>query len=338
MARNRIIPIFVSHIGCKHQCVFCNQHNINGSKDRITGDKAAEIIRDGLAKSGNDVEVAFYGGSFTCVPEEYQKELLSAVKPWRTTGEVKGIRVSTRPDAVGEKEAEFLKSYGVTTVELGCQSMDEYVLRESGRGHSSEDVYRAVASLKTSELQVILQMMTGLPGSTPASDMETGKTLAQLDPDGVRIYPTIVVPGTELYQRWQAGAYQPQPLEAAVELCASLGSMFGERGIPVLRYGLQPTDELSNGRAAAGPYHPAFGELVKSRMMLRRAEKLVQDTKCDEIILTAHPKDISILIGQNRCNEAALKQQFPRKKIRIIREDSSFLKACLKSTVITVKI
>lgn len=316
MVRNRIIPIFVSHAGCPHQCVFCNQMRIAGDALPLTGEAVRAALENGVGLS-HGAECAFYGGSFTALEPQQQEELLEAVQPFLDRGAVSSIRLSTRPDAIDEKTVSRLTRFGVRTVELGSQSMDAEVLRRSGRGHTAEDTVRAVSLLKTGGLSVVLQMMTGLPGSTEESDLRTAEQLIALRPNGVRIYPTVVVRGTPLFDLYEQGRYVPQTTEAAAILCAELYRRFTAAGIPVLRMGLQPTETLSAGDAVAGPYHPAFGELVKSRLMLEHARTLLASCTDEKVTLLVRRDRISAMVGQQRANLQLLRQEFPEKQLKV---------------------
>ena len=318
MVRNRIIPIFVAHLGCPHRCVFCDQRRIAGVPRAVTPEEAAEQLRLGLERSGPGAEAAFYGGSFTAVNPAYQQELLDVAAPFLESGQLSSLRVSTRPDAIDADAIERLWQGGVRTVELGCQSMDDRVLRCSGRGHDRQSVLRAVTLLRQRGFHVVLQMMTGLPGDTDDTSLATARDLAEFQPDGVRIYPTVVVRGTELEDWYRHGRYRPQTLEEAVALCARLLEIFLEKEIPVLRIGLQPTDELSAGDAVAGPYHPALGELVKSRVYRNRAEKLLAPAAgCKAAVLGVSPNRISWMTGQKRCNLLWLQERFSIGTVRV---------------------
>lgn len=318
MARNRIIPIFVANLGCPHRCVFCDQRRIAGVQRAVTPAEVSELLRLGLERSGPGAEAAFYGGSFTAVPPDYQQQLLDAAAPFLQSGQLSALRVSTRPDAVNTETVERLWRGGVRTVELGCQSMDDGVLLVSGRGHDRQAVLQATELLRQRGFHVILQMMTGLPGSSDKTDLETARALADLRPDGVRIYPTVVVCGTELEAWYRQGRYQPQTVEEAVVLCARILELFLERGIPVLRIGLQPTDALSGGDAVAGPYHPALGELVKSRLYRNRAEKLLAPMTGEAMaVLGVAPNRISWMTGQRGCNLRWLEERFSIGTIRV---------------------
>jgi len=316
MPRNRIIPIFVSHAGCPHQCVFCNQKRIAGQAAPLCAQTVEQAIET-AGEAGRGAELAFYGGSFTAIDVKTQELLLGAAQPYLSSGAISAIRLSTRPDAIDRETVERLCRFGVSTVELGSQSMDDAVLLESGRGHTAEDTETAVHLLKDGGISVILQMMTGLPGSSDTSDLRTAQRIAALRPDGVRIYPTVVVRDTPLYDRFVQGCYQPQTTDEAALLCARLFALFAEQGIPVLRMGLQPTEDLSAGAAVAGPYHPAFGELVKSRILYEIAVSLLRQTEETEVTLLVRKDRLSAMIGQHRGNLLKLRQIFPEKHIRI---------------------
>ena len=320
MARNRILPIFVPHRGCPHQCVFCDQRTISGCRRPVTAADVTRLLTEALPLAGQGAEAAFYGGSFTAIPAEQQQELLDAVRPFLQTGAVASVRVSTRPDAITPEALERLRRCGVRTVELGCQSMDNTVLKASGRGHGREVVAPAVALLRQYGFSVILQMMTGLPEQTDESAVETARALAALQPDGVRLYPTVVVRGTALAERYADGSYRPQSLEEAMALGAKILELFLHSDIPVLRIGLQPSEELAQS-VVAGPYHPALGELVKSRVYRNRAQALLETVKPgSDAVLSVAPNRVSLMTGQKRCNVHWLRQQYGLHSLRIVPE------------------
>lgn len=321
MAKKRIIPIFVPHVGCPHQCVFCNQQRIAGAGTPLRPEAVTAVLEAGLAQAGEGAEAAFYGGSFTAIPADQQEALLGAVRPFLADGRITTIRLSTRPDAVDPGVVERLRWYGVGIVELGSQSMDDGVLMRCGRGHTAEDTVHAVSVLRQGGFRVILQMMTGLPGSSPEADMETAQRLIALHPDGVRIYPTVVVRDTPLCDAYRAGEYRPQTVEEAAILCAELYQLFMEAEIPVLRLGLQPTEALSGGGAVAGPYHPAFGELVKSRILFKNACSILDQTTAEAVTLLVRGDQISAMVGQRRSNLLALQARYPKKRLSIAAGD-----------------
>ncbi len=311
MARARILPIFVPHLGCPNDCVFCDQKRISGSPLPASGRDVTEALERAREQGLSGLELAFYGGSFTAVSPVLQRELLAAAEPYRRDGTVRSIRLSTRPDAVDADILAFLREHGVRTVELGAQSMDDGVLAASGRGHTAADTVRAAGLVKAAGLKLILQMMTGLPGSSREKDVESARRLAALGPDGARVYPTVIVKNTALEDMWRAGTYKEHTVADAVEVCADILPIFEAAGVPVIRLGLNPTAELSHGGAVAGAYHPALGELVRSETLRRRAEKLLRDVPPgSSVTLGVAPDRVSAMTGQHRGNIWALKEGF----------------------------
>lgn len=314
--RARIVPLFIPHLGCPHDCVFCNQRRISGQSAPVTAADVTAALA-ALPEHG-DYEVAFYGGSFTAIPPEQQRALLLAVQPFFARGAVGRIRVSTRPDAVDDAALALLREMRVETVELGAQSMDDAVLRKSGRGHDAAATERAAAFLRQGGFRLVLQMMMGLPGATPESDLETARRFVALWPDAVRIYPTVILRDTPLYALWRRGDYQEHSVADAVALCSRLIPLFSASGIPVIRLGLNPTAELSGGAVAGGAYHPALGELVKSRVYLEQARVLLHtEPHGASVVLGVFPGDISQMVGQHRCNLDALRAEFGLRALRV---------------------
>jgi histone acetyltransferase (RNA polymerase elongator complex component) len=318
-AREHILPVFVPHFGCPHDCVFCNQRHISGEQTPATAESVRQIIWEAEHSSTDKKpQLAFYGGSFTAIPEEDQLFLLQAAKEALDRGAVSSVRLSTRPDAIDESVLRRLHAYGVKTVELGAQSLCDEVLRLSGRGHSAEDVRRASRMIKESGFCLILQMMTGLPGDTPSRSLATAKEIISLKPDGMRIYPTVIVQDTALYTLWKRKEYREHTVEDAVSLCARLVPLFEAADIPVIRIGLNPTEELSAGAAVAGAYHPALGELVRSRMLRNEAESLLQGTEPgSRICLEVAPGKLSQMIGHHRENLRFLKERFALSSVTV---------------------
>ncbi len=310
-ARASILPVFVPHWGCPHGCVFCNQRHITGEREPATARTVEQVMQQAAAlPSGAKRQLAFYGGSFTAIPAAQQEELLAAAQPYLARGELSSLRLSTRPDAVDGEMLARLRRYGVETIELGAQSMDDRVLTLSGRGHTAADVERAARLVKEAGFELILQMMTGLPGSSDESDAETARRLAALHPDGVRIYPTVIVRDTALCALWRAGEYREHSVEDAVRVCARILPLFEAAEIPVIRLGLNPTEELSAGAAVGGAYHPALGELVRSRILRNKAEALLADVKPgSRVILGVNARELSQMIGQHRANLVWLKER-----------------------------
>ena len=319
-ARNSIIPVFVPHLGCPNDCVFCNQRRISGHIEPATAQTVKNAIEEAAALTplGTKRQLAFYGGSFTAIPEARQVELFEAAQPYIEDGTISSIRLSTRPDAIDASVLKRLKKYGVAVVEIGAQSMCDRVLELSGRGHDSAAVENASRLIKAAGFDLVLQMMTGLPGDTDESCIETAKKIIALEPDGVRIYPTVIVRDTVLCDMWHAGTYKEHTVEDAVRICAKVVPLFNAAGIPIIRMGLNPTEDLSGGDALGGAYHPALGELVLSRIMLEKARTLLFGTKPgSRVVLGVNRSDVSKMVGQHRCNVKALTSEFSLSELKI---------------------
>ncbi len=308
-----VIPVFIPHLGCPHDCVFCNQKKIAGT---INAPKPSEVsaLLSHAFKKVDRAEVAFYGGSFTALPLNEQEEYLKTAAQFNP----EAIRLSTRPDAINDKILTLLKNYGVKTIELGAQSMDDEVLRTAGRGHNAESVRQASRMIKEAGFNLILQMMVGLPEEDRNSAIITAKEIAALKPNGVRIYPTVVVRDTYLAELWQSGRYNAITVEKAVELCADITEIFDAADIPIIRMGLNPTEDLNGGDALAGAYHPAFGQLVRARLRLRVLRTELAKMKGKDIVIYANPRAISEIAGHKGENRRILQKEFKLNSISII--------------------
>lgn len=267
--RQLVIPIFIPFGGCEHQCVFCNQDNITGETGLPSVGEVKETIELYLStwKGIGRKEVAFYGGSFTALKKDLQVDYLKTAFEYVEDGSLEGIRFSTRPDCISEDIVDFVSSYGVDIIELGVQSMNDNVLKLSGRGHSGEDVIKASKIIKDKGLTLGLQIMPGLPGDTHSCVIETTKTVASLAPSFVRIYPTLVIKDTPLFKLYERGDYTPWSMESMVDVCREVRDIFESKGIKIIRMGLQPTEELE-ATLVAGPYHPAFRDIVNGSISI----------------------------------------------------------------------
>lgn len=304
-----IVPFFIPHAGCPHQCVFCDQRRISGAAEGPDPASLASTIERYCAadRAGAPAEVAFFGGTFTSLPLGMQRAFLAPVQPFVASGAVRSIRVSTRPDAVSGEVLELLSRHHVATVELGAQSMDNEVLRLSGRGHGAGDTVRAAALLRGQGFAVGMQLMPGLPGDSPEVFLRTVDQVIGLAPSFVRIYPALVISGTPLERLYRDGRYSPLSLEAAVSLCAEALDRFRHAGIGVIRVGLQPTEELARtGTVAAGPFHPAFRQLVESARFLR---KMLQTGREKDAVFLVNPRDLSTAVGQRKSNLSVLRDR-----------------------------
>ena len=272
-----MIPFFIPHVGCPHVCTFCNQSRITAVSGigYLTPEYITSTIKDyvGESKSHKFWEVCFYGGSFSAINQDLQRQLLLPAYEALKEGRIDGIRCSTRPDAVSDRQLELLRSYGMKTIELGVQSMDDTVLFLAKRGHNSNDVKLAVKQLRKFGFTVGLQLLPGLLGDSWDTIIKTAIEISQLQPDFVRIYPVLVIENTELAEQYKAGIYEPLSLEQALQYCSFSKTWFESHQITVIRTGLQSTEELDAGHSLlAGPYEPAMGELVTNEQWRQRIE------------------------------------------------------------------
>ena len=320
MKKQYIIPIFVPHLGCPNDCIFCNQKSISGQKSNMTKEKAKEIIENYLKsidKENAQIEIAFFGGSFTAIEEERQEELLQVASEFVKSGQVESIRVSTRPDAIDKKILKRLKKYKVKTIELGVQSSNNYILKRINRGHTFEDVKKAAKLIRWNGFRLGVQMMVGLPESTTIDEINTAKELIKLKPKMVRIYPVLVIKNTPLEKELEKGTYKPLTVVQAVEVCKEIVRLFHDKNIDIIRIGLQPTDEISEpgsekSEVVAGPYHPAFRQLVESAMwydaIVGKIKRL--NVKVKEVEVTVNPVDANNVIGHKKENVKNLKDLY----------------------------
>ncbi len=317
-----IIPIFVIYRGCPNRCVFCNERITAGDyPDRLTEDTIRNICDRHLKNTGRKFDqIAFYGGNFTGIDRDYQIELLDIAQSYINAGMVKSIRISTRPDYIDDDRLELLMRYGVSTVEIGAQSMVDEVLSLSGRGHSSEDVRNAVRLLKGKGIETGVHLMVGLPGDTRERFEYTVEEIIRIRPDTVRIHPTIVFKDTLLAKSYLEGEYRPPTLDDAVELCKPALLRFQEAGIPVIRLGLHTTKEMeADNNIIAGPFHPAFRSLVEGAIFLDMASDLLKSTDLTDrdIVFSVAPKDVSNLRGMKNRNIKILKESFNLTEIHV---------------------
>lgn len=310
--RKKIIPIFVPHEGCPHDCIFCNQKKITGVSTSMTAEEAEEIIKKSLETVNDDVEIeiAFFGGSFTAIDSDKQIELLSVAKKYKDKNIVKDIRMSTRPDCIDREKLDLVKKYGASIIELGVQSMDKMVLVESLRGHDSEIVKKSAQLIREYGIKLGLQMMIGLPSDSKKKCIQTAKEFIKISPDFVRIYPTLVIKETGLEKSYIDGFYKPFSLEESIDIVKKLIVMYEINNIDIIRVGLQATDDIKEGiDVVAGPYHPAFRELVKSRM-IRDYLDYILPSEFDEIIIKTSNKNISMVVGDKRSNRLYINSKY----------------------------
>lgn len=320
MSKQYIIPIFVPHLGCPNDCIFCNQKSISGQMKQVTEEEVEKTIQEFLNSFKDEnlyTEIAFFGGSFTGIDIELQEKLLKIAYKYVKEKKVDGIRVSTRPDYIDKNELRLLKKYGVKTIELGVQSANDYILKRAKRGHTFEDVKKASKLIRRHGFTLGHQMMVGLPDSTWIDEMNTAKELAKLKPKIIRIYPVLVIKRTELETEFAKGEYHPITLEQAVERCKELYYFFDKKKITVIRMGLQNTDIISNpenvsSEVVAGPYHEAFGQLVEDSIWYDKILNAIKkvNTKVAEIEIEVNPENINNVIGHKKENIQKLKELY----------------------------
>jgi len=348
MSKVLVIPFFIPHAGCPFTCVFCNQWGISGEVALAEPAGMEHKVREYLTTVTyvpDVIETAFFGGSFTGLPAEIQLRWLTAAHDLIKKGLITGIRLSTRPDYISAENLLLLHTYGVTTIELGVQSLVDEVLNKSRRGYTYDDVVKAVAEVRKYPFDLVFQLMLGLPGDNRDAAFLTAQRTITLKPDFIRIYPTVVIKNTSLEKWYHEGSYKPWTLQQAVETATEWLGIFTLYDIPVIRMGLQATDNLTAGQELiAGPYHPAFGEFVESALMLKQIEVMLEvltiqplQAGVDKVELTIanraarinrdiviyfNPLDYSKVVGQKRANIQHLQRTFSFDDIGLKTDDS----------------
>ncbi|MDE6775992.1 MAG: radical SAM protein [Ruminococcus sp.] len=296
------ISIFVPHIGCPHRCSFCDQRTISGTQHAPDGIEVREICEKALSemKSPETAEIAFFGGSFTAVPRSYMMELLEAASLFIGEEKFRGIRISTRPDCITPEILDILKKYGVTSIELGAQSMSDTVLSANERGHTAEDVCKARDVIKSYGFELGLQMMVGLYKSTIHDEYQTFSAIKDIHPDTVRIYPVVILKNTRLGELYQSGEYKPFDFETVLHMSSASLEKFEKLGIKVIKCGLHASEFVEKDMIG-GFYHPAFRELCKNVIYRRKMEcKIDSDEK--NCVFAVNPSCISKAAGQRKSN------------------------------------
>lgn len=324
-----ILPIFIPHAGCPHQCVFCNQKAISGQKSAAVEEAQKQIDRWlQWIKPHPDNEAAFYGGSFTGLDKELQQRLLALTDVLIEKKIISKVRLSTRPDYIDEQRLLLLKQHHVYLVELGVQSLDDVVLAAAERGHTAVQVQQAVKLLKKFGLQTGIQLMIGMPGQTFASVKATIAEVVRLKPDIARIYPLLVIKDTPLAKLYQEKMFRPLELQEAVAQSAYVYQILTDNGIRVIRVGLQPDEELCTpGNIIAGPFHPAMGELVQSYLLEKRISTELEKYAAYGRIVIKFPRRMeSKLRGLKNANVKLWREKYPQQEIVLMQDDNNDIK------------
>ena len=320
MKKQYIIPIFVPHLGCPNDCVFCNQRSISGQLEEVKENDVKKIVDfylENLKDKNVYKEIAFFGGSFTGIDINKQESLLKIAYEYIKSGDINSIRISTRPDYISKDILKMLKKYGVKVIELGVQTSNDYLLDRCKRNHNFEDVKKASKLIRRKGFALGHQMMVGLPESTNKDEMKTAEDLAKLKPKMVRIYPVLVIKNTQLELEYNNGEYIPLSLEQAVERCKELYYFFRSKKIEVIRIGLQNTDIISapgneKSEVVAGPYHEAFGQLVEDAVwydsIVYRIKKF--NVKVKEVEISVNPINVNNIVGHKKENINKLKELY----------------------------
>lgn len=316
----KIYPVFIPHAGCPHRCLFCAQDR---STSKVEIPDANTVVRqlDAMLPEHGHGEIAFYGGTFSLLPIGQQQLYLDAAGRFVASGRVSGIRISTRPDALDKACLERLQAGGVQTIEIGCQSFSDTVLERAGRGHSAVESLAAVRRCRDAGFSVGIQLMPGLPGDDVEEALSSLRQALDLKPAFLRIYPTVVIAGTALAELWNVGDYHPWSLDQAVELCADMLLLCRQNDVPVIRLGLQQDSALQRN-LLAGPFHPAFGQLVRSRIWRRALVRAGTNGHP----LTVHPDDLSDALGHRGENRVWLRAVCPDFSLQV---DAVVARGCL---------
>lgn len=321
MIKHFTIPIFIPELACPFQCVFCDQRKISGSIEAPDLEDVDEIIQKYLSTlptAKAEIEIGFFGGNFTGIPESEQRAFLDIAQKYVDSERVHSIRLSTRPDYISENILSLLNEYSVKTIELGAQSMDEGVLIKSGRGHTVQDIVDGSKLIREAGFNLGLQVMLGLPGDTQEKCIETAEQIVALQPKDIRIYPTLVIKGTELAELFKTGKYEPLSMQTAVLWAKDIYRIFEQANLNIIRVGLHPSEELTDSKSLlAGPYHQSFRELVLTDLWKDRFFEKLEFSKSKSLLIYVAAPELNHAIGYNSSNKRLLEERFEAVKIKI---------------------
>ncbi len=326
------LPIFIPHLGCPNDCVFCNQRKISGTMcfNKTNVKRDIDSFLETVDTNNCEVQLAFFGGSFTGIDRQDMLYLLDIAKSYIDIGLISSVRLSTRPDYIDEEILEILESHGVRSIELGIQSMSDKVLSDCKRGHTADISRQACKLIKSRGFELIGQMMTALPSSTPEDEYNTAAELVRLGVDGARIYPTMVFSGTELENLYRQGNYTPPGLDELTDRTEAAFSVFADSGIPVIRIGLQASDGLGEADGiVAGSYEAAMGEMVMSRYYFKKLTGLLDPVKNEiagkDLTVFCRKGEISKVVGQRQANKLKILNEYNVKKLKVLEKDGIVL-------------
>ena len=328
-----IIPVFIPHVGCPHDCVFCNQKKITARSGDVTPEDVRNTIEEYLSTISKmnleTVEIAFFGGSFTGIPMEDQQAFLTIAKEYKDAGKVDAVHLSTRPDYISRDILDNLKAYSVDVIELGVQSLDDLVLGLSGRGHNAKIVYESAALIKEYGFTLGIQLMIGLPGDSLESCIFSAEETVKIGPQIARLYPTVVIEDTELFAMYLRGDYKTLNEEEAVERTKAMYQILDNAGINIIRVGLKSSDIISNQPA----FHPAFRQLVEGRIARDQLESQIGDLfpdiressgdihkNCPLALFISNEKCYNNMFGHKGCNRNYFREKYPQLDIRYARD------------------
>lgn len=321
MSKLNIIPVFVPHYGCPNDCIFCNQRKITNQdyiKDFEETKKSIEEYLNYFLNKDNETQIAFYGGSFTGLPKDVMEEFLGIGKSFIDRGVVNSLRLSTRPDYIDENILNTLKSYGVSTIELGVQSLVDEVLIANQRNHLSDVVYSSSKLIKDFGFKLGLQQMLGLYKSDPKMDLYTTDEFVKIGPEFVRVYPTLVIKDSYLEKLYLEGKYTPYSVDETINLCKDIYSKFYRNGIDVIRIGLQPTDNITLGQdVVAGPFHPSIRQLTIQELYKDAMDEVMKNFSDQDIDVYVNNKELNYLVGNKGANKSYLMEKYDIKKFKV---------------------
>ena len=318
MKTHAIIPIFIPHLGCPYDCIFCNQKAITAKQKPVSAETMRATVDTWLTtlETVPNKEIAFYGGSFTAIPMEMQKEYLKVAREYKDSGKVGKIHLSTRPDAIDEEILDNLKFYGTDVIELGVQSFYDEILRLSGRGHDAKVVYESAELIKSYGFQLGIQLMIGLPGDSPEACIFSAEETVKIKPDIARLYPTVVIEGTKLYDLCRDGSYIPLSEEEAVFRTKEMYQILDKAGINIIRVGLKSSDLITpEGLIGSGNFHPAFRQLVEGEIAREIIEEKLISLHAGDIEVFSNPASFSNMVGNAGRNKKYFSEKYPELNI-----------------------